>query len=63
MNALFKALSHPVRRRIIDMLRKGVADQASLVALIKDCATLEVAADGLTFIADSVVAEEITKDS
>ncbi len=23
MNDLFKALSHPVRRRIIDMLRKG----------------------------------------
>ncbi len=23
MNALFKALSHPVRRRIIEMLRKG----------------------------------------
>lgn len=47
----------------IDMLRKGKADQASLVALVKDCATLNVAADGLTFIADSVVAEEITKDS
>jgi len=47
----------------IDMLRKGKADQASLVALIKDCATLEVAADGLTFIAESIVAEEITKDS
>lgn len=30
----------------IDMLRKGKADQASLVALIKDCATLEVEADG-----------------
>ncbi|MGH8249297.1 MAG: nucleotidyl transferase AbiEii/AbiGii toxin family protein [Steroidobacteraceae bacterium] len=47
----------------IDMLRKGKADQASLVALVKDCAALDVAADGLTFIADSVVAEEITKDS
>ncbi len=47
----------------IDMLRKGKADQASLVALIKDCATLEVEADGLTFLVASVVAEVITKDS
>jgi predicted nucleotidyltransferase component of viral defense system len=47
----------------IDMLREGKADQASLVALVKDCATLEVQADGLTFLADSVTAEEITKDS
>jgi hypothetical protein len=47
----------------IDMLRKGKADQASLVALIQDCATLEVAGDGLAFLSDSVVAEEITKDS
>lgn len=45
----------------IDMLREGKADQASLVALVKDCATLEVEADGLTFPADTVVAEEITK--
>lgn len=47
----------------IDMLRKGKADQASLIALVKDCATIDVEADGLTFLADSVVAEEITKDS
>jgi predicted nucleotidyltransferase component of viral defense system len=47
----------------IDLLREGKADQASLVELIKDCATLEVQADGLTFLADSVTAEEITKDS
>jgi hypothetical protein len=47
----------------IDMLRKGKADQASLMALVKDCATLEVKADGLTFPADTVEAEEITKDS
>lgn len=47
----------------IDMLRKGKADQASLIALVKDCAKLDVEADGLTFLADSVVAEEITKDS
>ncbi len=47
----------------IDMLRKGKADQASLVALVKDCATLKVEADGLTFLADTVVAEDITKGS
>lgn len=47
----------------IDMLRKGKADQASLITLVKDCATLDVEADGLTFLADSAIAEEITKDS
>jgi predicted nucleotidyltransferase component of viral defense system len=47
----------------IDMLRKGKADQTSLLALVKDCAILEVEADGLTFLANSAVAEEITKDS
>ncbi|HKR42427.1 MAG TPA: nucleotidyl transferase AbiEii/AbiGii toxin family protein [Paraburkholderia sp.] len=47
----------------IDMLRRGKADQASLVALIRDCATLEVEADGLTFLDNTVAAEEITKDS
>jgi len=47
----------------IDMLRKGKADQTSLIALVKDCATLEIEADGLTFHADSVVSEEIIKDS
>jgi hypothetical protein len=47
----------------IDMLRKGKADQASLTAIIEDCAMLEVEADGLTFLADSIVAEKITKDS
>src|SRR5690606_15121420 len=47
----------------IDMLRKGKADQASLIALVKDCASLDVEADGLTFLIDSVVAEEITKNS
>jgi len=47
----------------IDMLRKGRADQESLVALVKDCATLEVEADGLTFLADSVVSEPITQEA
>jgi predicted nucleotidyltransferase component of viral defense system len=62
---LLKTIGIPSARPTmdIDMLRKGKADQASLVALVKDCATLEVEADGLTFLADSAVAEEITKDS
>ncbi len=47
----------------IDMLRKGKADQASLVTLIRDCAILQVEADGLTFLEDTVAVEEITKDS
>jgi hypothetical protein len=45
------------------MLRRGQADQKSLIALVKDCAILDVKPDGLTCLADSVVAEEITKDS
>src|SRR5882757_6551223 len=47
----------------IDMLRTGKADQASLIALVRDCAVLDVEVDGLTFLADSVVAEEIAKES
>ena len=47
----------------INMLRRGRADEASLVKLMKDCATVEVEADGLAFITDSVVAEEIAKDA
>jgi predicted nucleotidyltransferase component of viral defense system len=47
----------------IDMLRKGKADRATLIALVKDCATLDVDPDGLTFLDNSVVAEEITKES
>jgi hypothetical protein len=62
---LLKTIGIPSARPTmdIDMLRKGKADQASLVGLVKDCATLEVEADGLTFLADSVVAEDMTKDS
>ncbi len=62
---LLKTIGIPSARPTvdIDMLRKGKADHTSLVALIKDCATLEVEADGLAFIADSVVAEDIAKDS
>lgn len=62
---LLKTIGIPQARPTmdIDMLRKGKADRASLLALVKDCATLDVAADGLTFLANSIVAEEITKDS
>lgn len=62
---LLKTIGIPNARPTVDIdkLRKGKADHASLVALIKDCATLEVEADGLAFIADSVAAEDIAKDS
>jgi nucleotidyltransferase AbiEii toxin of type IV toxin-antitoxin system len=62
---LLKTIGIPRERPTmdIDMLRKGKADPANLIALVKGCATLDVEADGLTFLADSVVAEEITKDS
>lgn len=39
----------------IDMLRQGKADQATLVALVRECATLEVDPDGLDFLPESVV--------
>jgi predicted nucleotidyltransferase component of viral defense system len=62
---LLKTIGIPRARPTIDidMLRKGNADQQALISLVKDCATLEVEADGLAFLEDSVVAEEITKDS
>jgi predicted nucleotidyltransferase component of viral defense system len=62
---LLKTIGIPTARPTldIDMLRTGNADKGTLVALIKDCATLDVELDGLAFLADSVVAEEITKDS
>jgi len=62
---LLKTIGIPTARPTldIDMLRTGKADKGTLIALIKDCATLEVEPDGLAFLADSVVAEEITKDS
>ncbi len=62
---LLKTIGIPTARPTvdIDMLRKGRSDHSSLVALIKDCATLEVEADGVSFDADSVVAEDIAKDS
>ncbi len=47
----------------IDLLRQGKGDEASLVALVRDCALLDGAADGVTFDPDSIVAEEIAKDA
>jgi predicted nucleotidyltransferase component of viral defense system len=62
---LLKTIGIPTARPTmdIDMLREGKADQGTLLALVKDCATLNVEADGVTFLADSSVAEEITKNS
>ena len=62
---LLKTINVPNARPTmdIDMLRKGKADQGSLVALVQDCATLDVEADGLTFLADSISAEQITKET
>jgi predicted nucleotidyltransferase component of viral defense system len=62
---LLKTINVPNARPTmdIDMLRKGNADPGSLVALVQDCAALDVEADGLIFLADSVSAEQITKES
>lgn len=62
---LLKTIGIPKARPTmdIDMLRQGRAEQEALLALVKDCAALEVETDGVDFIADSVVAEEIRKDS
>lgn len=62
---LLKTIGIPKARPTmdIDMLRKGRADQESLLALVRDCAVLEVEADGIAFIADSAVAEDIRKES
>jgi predicted nucleotidyltransferase component of viral defense system len=63
---LLKTIGVPSARPTldIDMLRKGKADQASLIALVKDCAALKVEPpDGLTFLTDTIAAEEIAKDA
>ena len=62
---LLKTIGIPKARPTmdIDMLRTGRADQESLLALVKDCATLEVEADGIAFLTDNMVAEEISRDS
>jgi hypothetical protein len=47
----------------IDLLRRGKADRESLIALVRDCARIADPSDGVTFDADSIIAEDITKDS
>ncbi len=47
----------------IDLLRQGSADRGSLVALVRDCALIEDASDGVTFDTDHMVVEDITKDA
>ena len=56
---LLKTIGIPSARPTmdIDMLRKGKADQGSLMALVKDCASLETEPDGLTFHPDSAIAD------
>ncbi len=62
---LLKTIGIPSARPTmdIDMLRVGKADEATLTALVKDCANVTAAPDGIAFLADSVAAEEITKDA
>jgi predicted nucleotidyltransferase component of viral defense system len=47
----------------IDLLRRGVADQASLVRLVADCAAIEDSSDGVTFDATTILAEAIREDT
>jgi predicted nucleotidyltransferase component of viral defense system len=62
---LLMTIGIPIARATVDinMLRRGRADEASLVKLVKECATVDVEADGVVFITESVVTEEIAKDS
>ncbi len=43
----------------IDLLRRGVADQASLVQLVANCAAMEDVSDGVIFDATTIVVEAI----
>jgi hypothetical protein len=43
----------------IDLLRRGEADQASLVQLVANCAAIEDSSDGVIFDATTIVAEAI----
>ena len=47
---LLKTIAIPTARPTmdIDMLRRGKADQVTLMRLVQDCAALEVEPDGLT---------------
>jgi hypothetical protein len=43
----------------IDLLRRGNAEEATLVALVRDCAAMVDESDGVTFDARTIVAESI----
>ncbi len=63
---LLRTIDIPNRRPTmdIDMLRRGAADTTTLLSLVRDCAQLEIdIEDGIVFLADSAVAEKITKES
>jgi Nucleotidyl transferase AbiEii toxin, Type IV TA system len=47
----------------IDLLRQGKADRESLIAIVRDSAMVEDESDGVTFDAESIVAEDIAKDA
>src|ERR1700732_2083400 len=47
----------------IDLLRRGVADHASLVQLVADCAVIEDSSGGVTFDATTILAEAIRGDT
>jgi nucleotidyltransferase AbiEii toxin of type IV toxin-antitoxin system len=47
----------------IDLLRQGKADRESLITIVRDSATVEDESDGVTFDAESIVAEDISKDA
>jgi hypothetical protein len=47
----------------IDLLRRGVADQASLVQLVENCAAIEDPSDGVIFDATTIVVEAIREDT
>jgi hypothetical protein len=47
----------------IDLLRRGVADEKSLIELVRSCATTVDPTDGVTFDASSIVAESIREET
>ena len=47
----------------IDFLRRGKADEATLVAIVRDCAAVVDETDGVTFDAQTIVAEPIRDDT
>jgi len=47
----------------IDLLRRGVADQASLVQLVKQCAAIQDGADGVVYDSHTIVVEAIRDDT